>query len=217
MPKESKAQLKKRFDKILAILKKTYPGARTALNYSNPLELLVATILSAQTTDKGVNLVTEKLFRKYRTAADYAGANVETFQQEIKPTGFYRNKAKSVMAMAKLLVDQHGGRVPETMEELVALPGVARKTANVVLGNAFGKNEGICVDRHVARVGARLKLTAGDDPVQIEQDLMKLAPQHDWTLFSHMLIDHGRAICTARSPNCAGCPLNKLCPSAFKV
>jgi len=217
MPKESKAQLKKRFDKILAILKKTYPGAHTALNFSNPLELLVATILSAQTTDKGVNLVTARLFRKYKTAADYAGANVETFQQEIKSTGFYRNKAKSVMAMAKLLVDQHGGRVPETMEELVALPGVARKTANVVLGNAFGKNEGICVDRHVARVAARFKLTAGDDPVQIEQDLMKLAPQHDWTLFSHMLIDHGRAICTARNPNCAGCPLNKLCPSAFKV
>ena len=217
MPRESAADKTARLAKIIVLLKKQYPDARTALNFSNPLELLVATILSAQTTDKGVNVVTQTLFKKYRTAADYAAADPAVFQQEIKPTGFYRNKAKSVLSMARQLLEQFGGKVPDTMEDLIALSGVARKTANVVLGNAFGKNEGIAVDRHVARLAGRLGLSAHDKPERIEQDLMAMVPRPTWTLFTHLLIDHGRAICTARKPNCAGCPLNKLCPSAFKV
>lgn len=217
MAKETVADKKARLKKIIAILKKTYPGAHTALNFTNPLELLVATILSAQTTDKGVNVVTEGLFKEYRTAADYAGANAEEFQQLIKPTGFYRNKTKSVMGAARAMVENFGGKVPDTMEQLLTLPGVARKTANVVLGNAFHKNEGIAVDRHVARVAGRLGLTAATKPEVIEQDLMAQVPRAEWALFSHMLIDHGRAICTAARAKCAACPINKLCPSAFKV
>lgn len=217
MPSETQADRKKRTKQIIAKLRKAYPDARCALNFSNPLELLVATILSAQTTDKGVNIVTRKLFEKYKTPADYAGADTAVFEQEIKPTGFYRNKAKSVQGACREIVARFGGRVPDTMDELLTLPGVARKTANVVLGNAFGKNEGFTVDRHVLRVAARLGLSQSDKPEKMEQDLMELVPREDWTNFSHMLILHGRAICTARKPACDTCPVNKLCPSAFTV
>jgi len=216
MPKESRPELKNRTAGIIDVLKKVYPNPRTALNYSNPLELLVATILSAQTTDRGVNLVTAGLFNKYPTPADYANADVRQFEQEIRSTGFYRNKTRAVTAACRKIAEDYGSQVPDTMEGLLTLPGVARKTANVVLGSAFGKNEGIAVDRHVARVAGRLKLTAEDDPPKIEQDLMELVPKNDWTAFSHMVILHGRETCTARKPNCPACPLNKLCPSAFK-
>lgn len=217
MPAESQADRKKRTRQIIAKLRKAYPDARCALNFSNPLELLVATILSAQTTDKGVNVVTGKLFQKYRSAADYADADTETLQQEIKPTGFFRNKAKSVQGACRQIRDRFAGRVPDTMDELLTLPGVARKTANVVLGNAFGKNEGFTVDRHVLRVAARLGLSRTDKPEKMEQELMELVPRADWTNFSHMLVLHGRAVCAARKPACDGCPINKLCPGAFKV
>jgi endonuclease-3 len=217
MARETPAQLKKRTGRIIALLKKRYPDARCALDYTDPLELLVATILSAQCTDKRVNLVTKGLFARYKTAADYAAADPAAFQQEIRSTGFYRNKAKSILASAARLVSDFGGAVPDTMEGLLTLPGVARKTANVVLGNAFGKNEGIVVDTHVRRLAGRLKLSPHDDPVKIERDLMELVPRPQWTLFGHLLIFHGRGICFARKPDCAACPVNRLCPSAFKV
>jgi endonuclease-3 len=199
---------------VIARLKAEYPDARTELDWSSPLELLVATILSAQTTDVQVNRVTEKLFVKYRKAEDYAGAPPDVLEEDIRPTGFYRNKARSLRSMASALVEEHGGKVPRTMPELVALPGVGRKTANVVLGNAFGKNEGIVVDTHVRRVSNRLGLTESQDPVKIEQDLMKVVPQEDRTIFSHLLIFHGRRICKARKPECPNCVLNDICPSA---
>jgi endonuclease-3 len=199
---------------VIARLKAEYPDARTELDWSSPLELLVATILSAQTTDVQVNRVTEKLFVKYRKAEDYAGAPPDVLEEDIRPTGFYRNKARSLRSMASALVEEHGGEVPRTMPELVALPGVGRKTANVVLGNAFGKNEGIVVDTHVRRVSNRLGLTESQDPVKIEQDLMKVVPQEDRTIFSHLLIFHGRRICKARKPDCPNCVLNDICPSA---
>jgi endonuclease-3 len=199
---------------VIARLKAEYPDARTELDWSSPLELLVATILSAQTTDVQVNRVTEKLFVKYRKAEDYAGAPPDVLEEDIRPTGFYRNKARSLRSMASALVEEHGGEVPRTMPELVALPGVGRKTANVVLGNAFGKNEGIVVDTHVRRVSNRLGLTESQDPVKIEQDLMKVVPQEDRTIFSHLLIFHGRRICKARKPECPNCVLNDICPSA---
>lgn len=217
MARETHDRLKARTGTILARMRKANPHAHCALNFANPLELLVATILSAQTTDKGVNLVTAALFKKYRTAADYADADVEEFQQEIRPTGFYRNKTKSVQAACRKIVDDFDGKVPDTMADLVTLPGVARKTANVVLGNAFGKNEGIAVDRHVARVSGRLGLAASKTPEKIEAELIERVPRKDWCLFSHLLIDHGRSTCAARKPNCAGCLVNDLCPSAFKV
>jgi endonuclease-3 len=195
-------------------LKAEYPDARTELDWSNPLELLVATILSAQTTDVQVNRVTESLFSKYRTAEDYADSTPDELEEDIRPTGFYRNKARSLRAMASALVEEHGGEVPRTMSELVALPGVGRKTANVVLGNAFGVNEGIVVDTHVRRVSGRLGLTESRDPVKIEQELMRLVPEGDWTIFSHLLILHGRRTCKARKPDCPNCILNDICPSA---
>jgi len=195
-------------------LKAAYPDARTELDWSNPLELLVATILSAQTTDVQVNRVTESLFSKYRTAEDYADSTLDELEENIRPTGFYRNKARSLRGMASALVEEHGGEVPRTMSELVALPGVGRKTANVVLGNAFGTNEGIVVDTHVRRVSGRLGLTEGSDPVKIEQELMRLVPEEDWTIFSHLLILHGRRTCKARKPDCPNCILNDICPSA---
>lgn len=198
---------------VLKRLAATYPEAHCELNYSNPLELLVATILSAQCTDKRVNLVTADLFRKYRTAADYAATGQEEMEAAIRSTGFYRNKAKNIRAMAADLVKHHGGQVPESMAELQVLAGVGRKTANVVLGNAFGKDEGIVVDTHVARLSQRLKLTRHRDPVKIEKDLMKVVPQKRWTILSHWLIWHGRRRCTARNPDCAGCELGDLCPS----
>jgi endonuclease-3 len=195
-------------------LKAEYPDARTELDWKNPLELLVATILSAQTTDVQVNRVTQSLFAKYRTAEDYAHANPGELEEDIRPTGFYRNKARSLRNMAGALMEEHGGEVPHTMQELVALPGVGRKTANVVLGNAFGVDEGIVVDTHVRRVSGRLGLTENNDPVKIEQDLMQVVPEEDWTIFSHLLILHGRRTCKARKPDCPNCVLNDICPSA---
>jgi endonuclease-3 len=203
-----------RAPEVTARLKGEYPEARTELDWSNPLELLVATILSAQTTDVQVNRVTESLFSKYRTAEDYADSNPDELEEDIRPTGFYRNKARSLRGMARALVEEHGGEVPRTMSELVSLPGVGRKTANVVLGNAFGSNEGIVVDTHVRRVSGRLGLTESSDPVKVEQELMRLVPKRDWTVFSHLLILHGRRTCKARKPDCPNCILNDICPSA---
>ena len=217
MPRETAEAKAARAKKIIAALRTTYPGAHCELNYSNPLDLLIATILSAQCTDKRVNLVTAELFKKYRGAADYAKADVAELEQDIKTTGFFRNKAKNIKACCAALVEKHGGEVPRTMAELTALGGVGRKTANVVLGNAFGLNVGVVVDTHIARLSRRLGLTKHDDPEKIEQDLMPLVPRAQWTLFSHWLIWHGRRRCFARGPDCAGCEIKKLCPSAGKV
>ena len=206
---------KERIGPIIAKLKARYPDARCALDHQNPLQLLVATILSAQCTDVRVNLVTRDLFRKYRTAQDFASADPERLQEEIKSTGFFRNKTKSLIGMGKALVERHHGEVPRTMDELTKVPGAGRKTANVVLGNAFGLNEGVVVDTHVNRLANRLKLTRHSDPVKIEQDLMKLVPREEWTLFSHLLIHHGRQICDARKPKCEICPISDLCPSSL--
>jgi endonuclease III len=199
---------------VVTRLKAEYPDARTELDWKNPLELLVATMLSAQTTDVQVNRVTQNLFAKYRTAEDYSHADPSELEEDIRPTGFYRNKARSLRNMAGALVEEHGGEVPATMQDLVALPGVGRKTANVVLGNAFGVDEGIVVDTHVRRVSGRLGLTENKDPVKIEQDLMQVVPESDWTVFSHLLILHGRRTCKARKPDCPNCVLNDICPSA---
>ena len=217
MPRESIKSKSARVKKIISSLQKTYPDAHCELDHSNPLELLVATILSAQCTDKRVNVVTAGLFKKYRTAADYAEANPEELEQDIKTTGFFRNKAKNIQACCRKLVERHGGQVPQSMEELTHLDGVGRKTANVVLGNAFGINEGIVVDTHVARLSHRLGLTRHNDPEKIELELMKFVPRELWTLFSHWLIWHGRRRCYARSPDCPNCEIKKLCPSAGKV
>lgn len=202
---------------MIARLKASYPGAATALDWSNPLELLVATILSAQTTDVTVNSVTPNLFAKYPNARAYADADPVELEGDIRPTGFFRNKAKSLQGMARALVEDHGGGVPRTMEDLVALPGVGRKTANVVLGNAFGIDEGVVVDTHVRRLSNRLGLSDEKDPEKIEKDLMRSVPQEDWTAFSHLLILHGRNVCKARKPACEDCIVNDLCPSAFRV
>ena len=199
---------------VVARLKTEYPDARTELHWKNPLELLVATMLSAQTTDVQVNRVTQTLFAKYTEAEDYADAVPVELEEDIRATGFYRNKARSLRGMASALVEEHGGEVPRTMRELVALPGVGRKTANVVLGNAFGVDEGIVVDTHVRRVSGRLGLTRNQDPVKIEQDLMQILPEEAWTVFSHLLILHGRKTCKARKPDCPNCTLNDICPSA---
>jgi endonuclease-3 len=204
-------------EETIARLKSEYPDATTALDWENPLELLVATILSAQTTDVRVNAVTPNLFAKYPTAADYAAADPTELEEDIRPTGFFRNKAKSLRGMAGALVEDHGGEVPRTMDELVALPGVGRKTANVVLGNAFGIDEGVVVDTHVRRLSNRLGFTIENDPEKIEKDLMQAVPKRDWTVFSHLLILHGRSVCKARKPACADCIVNDLCPSAFEV
>ena len=199
---------------LLARLPKIYPDAHCELGHANPLELLVATILSAQCTDKRVNLTTPALFQRCRTAADYAAIPQEELEALIRPTGFYRNKAKNLRAMGQALVERHGGKVPSTLEELAALPGAGRKTANVVLGNAFSKNEGVVVDTHVGRLSQRLGLTKFSDPVRIERDLMKLFPRESWTDFSHWLIFHGRRRCAARKPDCPNCELRDICPSA---
>jgi len=204
-----------RVAKIIALLEKEHPDAKIALNHSNPLELLVATILSAQCTDERVNVVTRSLFKKYRRAGDYAKADLKELEREIRPTGFYRNKAKNIRACGKMLVEEFGSQVPKTMEEILELPGVARKTANVVLSNAYGIVEGIAVDTHVRRLAQRLGLTKNDDPVKIEQDLMNLVPRDKWMRFTDLLIFHGRRICIAKKPKCEECVLNKLCPSAF--
>jgi len=205
---------KERIDGILKGLYARFPDATCELEHRDPLQLLVATILSAQCTDARVNMVTMQLFTKYRTAQDYADADPEIFEQEIRSTGFYRNKTKSVLGMARALVERHGGKVPDTMEALVPLPGVGRKTANVILGTAFGKNEGVVVDTHVGRISRRLGLTKQTDPVKVEQDLMKLLPRGEWTRFSHTVIHHGRAICDARRPKCEICPIAGLCPAS---
>ena len=204
-----------RVDEILSLLKKEYPNVKIALGYSNPLELLIATILSAQCTDRKVNEVTKTLFEKYRTPQDYIAATQEKLEEEIYSTGFYRNKARNIRNLCKMLVKDFDGKVPDTMEDLVKLSGVARKTANIVLSGAFGKIEGIAVDTHVKRVSARLGLTANTDPDKIEKDLMDIIPKKDWDVFSLLLIQHGRQICTAKKPLCGECILNKLCPSAF--
>ena len=199
---------------VVPRLEREYPDARTELAWKNPLELLVATILSAQTTDVRVNQVTRELFEKYRTAEDYAAAEPARLEEDIRPTGFYRNKARALQGMARALLERHGGEVPRTMAELVALPGVGRKTANVVLGNAFGVDEGIVVDTHVRRVSTRLGLTEESDPEKIEQDLLQVVPKEEWTVFSHLLILHGRRVCKARKPDCPDCVLNDVCPSS---
>jgi len=219
MPRESKADRKKRTAKIIAALKKTYPDAKTELNWKTPLDLLVATILSAQNTDVQVNKVTASLFGKYRTAEDYAGASIEQVQKDIQGIGLWRNKSKSLVNAAKMLVERFAGEVPDTMEDLTRLPGVARKTANVVLGNAFGKKEGIVVDTHVQRVARRLRLTTRENNQgdKTEKELTELVPRKEWCLFAHLLIFHGRRCCAARKPHCADCPISDRCPSAFKV
>jgi endonuclease-3 len=212
MPMATKKQ--ERAAEIVVRLKRMYPKAKCTLDYTNPFELLIATILSAQSTDVRVNIVTKSLFRKYPNAAAFAAAAQPAMERDIRQTGFFRNKAKAVIAASKSIMEKHGGEVPRTMEELTALPGVGRKTANVVLGNAFNLPVGIVVDTHVTRVSGRLGLTAHSDPVKIEQDLIKLIPQKEWTVFSHRLIAHGRQICVARKPKCRECLLNDVCPSA---
>ena len=202
---------------IVVRLKQMYPKAKCSLDFTNAFELLIATMLSAQSTDVRVNIVTKSLFRKYPNPQSFASANQVEMERDVKQTGFFRNKAKAVIAASKAIVENHGGEVPKTMDELTALPGVGRKTANVVLSNAFKIAVGIVVDTHVTRVSARLGLTASDDAVKIEQDLMKLIPQKEWTNFSHRLIAHGRTICIARKPKCAQCGLNELCPSAVEA
>lgn len=198
-------------------LKEAYPDARTELIWDDPLQLLVATVLSAQSTDVRVNGVTERLFRKYRTAEAFAEADLAEMEEEIRPVGFFRNKARAIKSMARALVEEHGEEVPCTMEELVALPGVGRKTANVVLGNAFGVDEGVVVDTHVRRLSNRLGFSKENDPERIERDLLKIVPEEERTLFSHLLIFHGRRVCNARKPDCPNCVLNHVCPSAFRV
>ncbi len=200
---------------IIAELRRLYPDAKCTLNFTNPLELLIATQLSAQCTDERVNIVTLDLFHKYRSAGDYATVSQEELEQDIRSTGFYRNKAKNIRAASQRLITNYGGEVPPTMADLLTLPGVARKTANVVLGNAFGIVEGIVVDTHVGRLARRFGWTANEDPAKVEQDLMRLVPQKDWLNLSHLMIYHGRAICLARKPLCEHCTLAQLCPSAF--
>ena len=209
------ADEKKRAGKIIRLLKGAYPDAHCSLNYSTPLELLLATILSAQCTDERVNLVTADLFRKYKGAADYVNAPPAELEQDIHSTGFFRNKAKAIQGACRMILEEYGGRVPDTIEELIALPGVARKTANVVLGNAYGIASGVVVDTHVSRVSQRLRLTGHEQPEKIERDLIELVPRRDWIVFPHLLIAHGRAICRARTPLCAECPVEPLCPSSL--
>ncbi len=192
-----------------------YPAPQCELNFRNPLELLVATILSAQCTDVRVNIVTASLFEKYRSPEDYLAVPQEELEEDIHSTGFFRNKAKNIRGACQRILEVYGGQVPDTMEELLTLPGVARKTANVVLGNIFNKNEGIAVDTHVTRLSGLLRLTEHTDPVKIERDLMSMFPREHWTSASHLLILHGRRVCIARRPNCEACPLDDLCPSAF--
>jgi endonuclease III len=209
------ADVKQRALRIIRLLKAEYPGAKCSLNYSSPLELLIATILSAQCTDERVNIVTADLFRKYRNCKDYLAVAQTDLERDIRTTGFFRNKAKAIQGACKMIVEEDGGQVPQTMDELVALPGVARKTANVVLGNAFGITAGIVVDTHVTRLAMRLRLTDQTQAEKIEKDLMGLVPRKDWIVFSHLLIAHGRKICKARTPLCEQCVIEKYCPSSL--
>lgn len=212
MPRESAAAKAARTRQITAALRHAYPDAHCELNFTSPLQLLVATILSAQCTDKRVNIVTAHLFKKFPAAKDFADAPLAEIEDAVKSTGFFRNKAKNIKACCTALVEKHSGEVPSTMDELHALAGVGRKTANVVLGNAFGINVGVVVDTHVTRLSNRLGLAKGADAVKLEQELMKLVPQNDWAQFSHWLIWHGRRRCDARKPDCANCEIKKLCP-----
>jgi len=212
--KKRSAELAAHALEILARLKREYPDAHCELDFETPLQLLIATILSAQCTDKRVNMVTPELFRAFPTAHDLAAAEPERLEEMIRSTGFFRNKTKSLIGMSAAVTELHGGEVPRTMAELVLLPGVGRKTANVVLGNAFGTNEGVVVDTHVGRLVVRLGLTNETDPVKVEQILMRLIPRDDWTLISHLLIFHGRRVCIARAPRCGECVLNDICPSS---
>ncbi len=211
------AERKARIEKILAALDRMYPDVTCALHHSNAWELLVATILSAQCTDKRVNIVTPELFRKYPTIRDFAAAKQEELAQDIRSTGFFNNKAKSVIGAARKILSEFGGEVPHEMEPLLSVPGAARKTANVVLGTAFGIASGVVVDTHVQRISQRLDLTRHTDPVKIEKDLMKAIPKSKWILFSHQMIHHGRALCAARNPKCADCGINPLCYAKDKT
>ena len=214
MPRESQAAKKERLGQIISDLQQTYPDAHCELNYHNPLELMVATILSAQCTDKQVNIVTQDLFKKYRQAADYTAVPLGELQNDIRRIGLFRNKAKSIQNACRALVENHDGKVPQTMPELVALAGVGRKTANVILGNAFDINEGVVVDTHVKRLCDRLRITSAKTPEKIEKDLIKLVPREHWTLFSHWIIWHGRRRCDARKPDCPACEIQQLCPTS---
>ncbi len=208
---------KARAKKLLAILETTYPDARVTLDYKNPFQLLIATILAAQCTDERVNQVTKHLFRTYRTPQDFANADPTELEEAIRPTGFYRNKTRNIIGCCKQLVEKHGGQVPRTMEELISLPGVWRKTANIVLGNAFGLSEGIAVDTHVTRVANRLGLAQSDKQDEIEQQLCRIIPRDRWTLITHLLIFHGRTTCKAQRPDCPRCPIRHLCPWPHKT
>ena len=212
--KEAGPALKARARKIIARLEREYPEAVCALHHASALELLVATILSAQSTDARVNMVTPALFAKYRTAAAYAAADPAVLEREIHSTGFFRNKTKSIIGMAQAVVEHHHGEIPDTLEELVQLPGVGRKTANVILGTWFGKNEGVVVDTHVTRLSRLMGLTREETPEKIEQDLMRLVPRNKWTWFGHTLIQHGRRVCVARRPKCEVCVVSRWCPSS---
>ncbi len=214
-PQNTNSDDQNRALKIIELLEKEHRDAKIALNHTNPLELLIATILSAQCTDERVNIVTKTLFKKYRSVEDYAGADLKELEQDIRSTGFYRNKARNIKKCSQMILDKFGSQVPKTMEEILELPGVARKTANIVLSNAYGVVEGIAVDTHVRRLSRRLGLTANDNPDKIEQDLMKLVPKSKWMRFTELLIFHGRKTCTAKRPKCETCVVNKLCPSAF--
>ena len=213
--RESIEALKTRTREIIRRLKRAYPGAKCSLNHTNPFELLVATILSAQCTDERVNIVTADLFRKYRKPEDYLNVSPRELEKDIQSTGFFRNKTKSIQGTSKMLSEQYGGEVPQTMEELLELPGVARKTANVVLGNAFDIHAGVVVDTHVTRLSHRLAFTQQKTAEKIEQDLIPIVPKKDWVIFPHLMIYHGRRICKARNPLCAECQIEKLCPSSF--
>ncbi len=211
--KESLAQIKTRVKKIIARLKKDYPDSKCSLNFKTPHQLLVATILSAQCTDERVNIVTKDLFKKYKKPEDYLNVETSELESDIHSTGFFRNKAKSIRGSAQMLTELHNGKMPDSLAQLVKLPGVGRKTGSVVLGVAFNKAEGIVVDTHVGRITQLLKLTKEKDPVKTEKDLMAVIPQNDWIIISHLLIDHGRKVCKARKPDCGNCGLSKLCPS----
>src|SRR5882672_2407469 len=208
-------ELRQRVRRIIRLLKRAYPEAKCSLDHSNAFELLIATILSAQCTDARVNIVTQDLFRKYRKPEDYLNVSSKELEQDIRTTGFFRNKTRSIQGTAKVLTEQYGGEVPKTIEELLELPGVARKTANVVLGNAFGINAGVVVDTHVTRLSHRLGLSKEKTAEKIEQDLIAMVPKKDWVIFPHLMIAHGRAICKARNPLCADCVVEKLCPSSY--
>ncbi len=212
--KETAEQLKSRAKRIIALLKKTYPDSKCSLDYKTPHQLLVATILSAQCTDERVNMVTPELFKKYKSVNDFADADIKELENDIRSTGFFHNKAKGIKNSSKIIIEKYGAKMPRTLDEMVALPGVGRKTGSAVLGEAFGISEGIVVDTHVKRIANKLGFTKQSDPVKIERDLMEIIPHKDWIKYTHLMIDHGRALCKARRPDCGRCPLAKLCPSA---